>query len=82
MDMLVREICDRDVRPEFPDAFPAGVRNLAAICWSAVAARRPSAQEAAHLYAEACKARLPPRVSRAVPPPPCLEPSVHPAGLL
>lgn len=57
IEMLFRQITTRDIRPEFPEAFPAGVRNLAAICWSPLAARRPSFPEAQQLYAEATKAR-------------------------
>lgn len=55
--MLVREVVDQGLRPDFPAAFPAGVRDLAALCWSATPARRPSAPEVDKLYAEACKAR-------------------------
>lgn len=55
--MLLREIVGQDVRPEFPEAFPAGVRNLASLCWSPVAARRPTFKELHQLFSEATKAR-------------------------
>lgn len=53
--MLLRDVVSRDVRPEFPDGFPAGVRNLATACWSSVTERRPSFREAHRVFAEATK---------------------------
>ena len=64
INSILHGIAEFDFRPEFPDAVPMGLRNLAIDCWHRNALRRPTFAEVAVALRGAIEAASPEMATR------------------